>query len=247
MEALYIIVGGIGLVVVGFGVFILTKASSKLRDGYLPPAEAPLNRLLDGNGTQIQLPEVLDQRRIINQLQQLQDAPSIFEIYVIRLWKKFASHNDRALLLDWVKTFEVGKQVIDAHAEMQRSQNEFNRLHIEDTVKCKEADVKLANFDADIEEANLRKAMAAVQRKRIKQSDTTPEPQAPEATTDGLLGDKQKELEQLQARKRAEERKINNNGSLSEQERKERLGVLESTYQQEKLKVQVGFGGFEED
>lgn len=61
------------------------------------------------------------------------------------------------------------------------------------------------------------------------------------------LGQKLAKVRKLQEDKRKQENNINNDTSLTEKERKEQLDSLEKTFQQEKTKIELGFGSFEED
>lgn len=242
-----ILVGGIALFVIGIGVLIFTPAPPDSNNFQHLPGQSPINNLLtDGDKNDIQLPTIFNQADIVSKLYQLQNAPSIFDQYVYLVWNKFSNSNQRRLLLQSVDTFEAGKKLIDANTEFQRAMNEFNRLHIEDKIKRKEGDVKLAQLDAEEEDAKLRKDTIKDQRARLKQ------PQAvtlldPVDNDDSVFGEKQCKLNELQRKKQSQEQKINSDPTLSAQDRKERLDLLELNYQQEKLKLQVGFGGFEDD
>jgi hypothetical protein len=246
-----IIIGGVVLFVVGIGVLIFTPAPNTTNSNFSHlPGQSPIDKLLsDGSqNNTVQLPEIFNQADIVSKLYKLQNAPSVFDMYVMLLLNKFSADGQKRFILQEATKFEAGKKLIDANTELQRSLNEFNRLNVEDKVKRKEGDVKLAQLDADIAEAKLRKTTFNDQRKNIKQPPLAPNLQATSTNTEDLVfGEKQRKLEELQRKKQSQEQKINNDVSLSAQDRKERLDLLDATYQQEKLKLQVGFGGFEDD
>lgn len=246
-----IVICGAAIIVVGLSIFILgpAPANSPFRSFKHLPGQSPVNKLINGSSeaSDVVLPDIFNEQEIINQLRQLQNSPTIFDMYVQRLWHKFNSHNEKKLLLDWVSTFEVGKQVIDANIELQRANNERRRLHLEDKIIRKEADVRIAQLEADEQEAKLRKDGLVQQRQHIKNPPAPSKLETPQEPTDSVLAEQQRKLEQLQREKQAEKYKVLNDPSLSEEERKERLNYLEANYQKELVKLQIGFGGFEDD
>lgn len=249
--ALTILIGGIALFAIAAGIFLLLPAphDSHFRSYKPLPGQSPIDKLLsDGSSNkEIQLPEIFNQAEVVKKLYMLQNSPSIFDKYVLLVWNKFSTATERQLLLQSVKSFQTGQKLLEANTEFQRAMNEFNRLSLEDKIKRKEVDLRLTQLETDIADVKLRKATIKNERNKLKQPQVVPPPLDPADSDDSVFGEKQRKLDDLQKKKKTQEQKINNDTNLSDQERKERLAFLETTYQQEKMKLQVGFGGFEDD
>ena len=104
----------------------------------------------------ITVPAVFDERRIKSDLQRLAATPSLFSKYVAVARSRFTKSTEIALLNQWTAVYQTATRAVQARTELDRAVHEHSQLHREYEIKDKEKDLRLAELDADIEEAKAR-------------------------------------------------------------------------------------------
>src|SRR5436309_16079047 len=106
--------------------------------------------------SELSVPAVFDERRIQYDLQRLAATPSLFGKYVAVLRSRFTKAREIALLDQWTTFYKSAEQTIKARTELDRALYENSRLSREYHIKDRESDLRLAELDADIAEAEAR-------------------------------------------------------------------------------------------
>lgn len=159
--------------------FLSGTPHSEYNGGYPPPSlqfssieSSPLSL------TNVNVPDVFNESRIKSDLAVLSRQPTLLAQYIAQAEIRFSHARQIAVLERWTQFYNVGKEVIIARTDLIRAHNDFLQVNREGEIRAREKDVKLAHLDADLEEADLRKAR--ILHAKVNLGKELPQPKEPE-------------------------------------------------------------------
>lgn len=250
-----LIIGGIISVLIA--IWLLWKLRQAERDSLVESREQavqvqlPLSRR---EQTAITVQNVFDETRILTDLVSLADQPSAVARYVERWKKRSLTTGQIDLLNQWDRLYNSAANTIEAKTKLRRAQREYQQLEAEDEISRREKDVRLAELEAQKEEALLRGE--EVRHKRGHLQDTHPAKGEYEQQMDAAW-EKEKvnllwEIRQRQGKRIANQEalthwfndelnRILRNARLAPEQQAELVRELHKEYDAEKEKAKRGF------
>lgn len=152
-----LIIGGIISVVIA--IWLLWKlrqeaGGSSVESGEQAiPAQLTLSRSAPAA---ITVQNVFDETRILTDLVSLAEQPSAVARYIERWKKRSLTTGQMDLLNQWDRLYNSAANTIEAKTKLRRAQSEYQQLEAEAEITRREKDVRLAELEAQKEEALLR-------------------------------------------------------------------------------------------
>lgn len=136
------------------------------------PMKGQLTRVEQSSSLAVR--DVFDERLILKDLEDLSTQPILFDQYIMRAKMRFTKNNQIALLNNWKRLYESATDTIEAATALREAQSKYSQFRKADEITFAEKEVKLAQLEADKQEAKLR-THRAIQKMSGAVSDNEPQ------------------------------------------------------------------------